>query len=150
MRIVVPILLALIAVIAAPANAQKKGLRTELIDAQKIIDQCWAISLEDRSSGNTQRHRAGHLETALCLEKAIVANASQILRGPEYTAENLKKKFLDLRFLYGRFYWDLNTNNRGCDPFCGTENNVTHNWELAKLYEGILKDVIEKRNRYRY
>ncbi len=40
--------------------------------AQKAIDDCWAISQADRDSGNTQRMRAGNLDTALCMEEHIV------------------------------------------------------------------------------
>ena len=38
--------------------------------------------------------------------------------------------------------------NKGCDFSCGTENHSRHNWEMAKLYEKILTDIIALRKKY--
>ena len=125
------------------------AMQAEPVDAESIIDRCWSISREDWSSGVTARLRNGYLTTALCLEKEIVRNASHLSKGSELDVQSLRKKMKDLRFLYGRFYWDLGNENQACLPWCGTENKVTHNLKLALLYERILREVIGLRNWFR-
>ena len=125
------------------------ALRAEPVGAESIIDRCWSISKEDWSSGVTARLRNGYLTTALCLEEEIIRHARYLSNGPELDVEFLRKKMKDLRFLYGRFYWDLGNENQACLPWCGTENKVTHNLKLARLYERILRDVIGLRNWFR-
>ena len=118
------------------------------IGAEKIIQDCWAISLEDRSSGSTDRQRAGHLDTALCLEDQVIKHASVFHDTPEFTQSALKERFTQLNKIYGRFYWDIYNDHKGCRRSCGTIFQSFHNAELAKLYENMLRDVIAQRNRY--
>lgn len=140
------LLCAMMASSALPAKADGEAV-PDIPNAEDLIKHCWDISLEKRSSGNTPLMREGNLDTALCLEHEIIAHASALLTPPPNEADIIKT-METLRFTYGRFYWDMFNGNRGCNPFCGTENHIRHNWELAKLYEKILSDIIELRNKY--
>ncbi|MBF0251399.1 MAG: hypothetical protein HQL35_12315 [Alphaproteobacteria bacterium] len=116
-------------------------------NAEELIQHCWDISEEKRASGVTSVMREGHLDTALCLENEIIAHGSALLTTPP-SKEDLQKLLETLRFTYGGLYWDMFNGNRGCNPSCGTLNHTRHNWELAKLYEKILGDIIELRKKY--
>lgn len=120
----------------------------QISDAEDLIKHCWDISEEKRSTPNTALMREGNLDTALCLENEIIKHGSALLEPPP-TKEDIQKTMKTLRFTYGRLYWDMFNGNRGCNPFCGTENHIQHNWELAKLYEKILTDIIALRKKYR-
>lgn len=122
--------------------------------AQQVIDSCWAISLEDRSSINTNRHRAGALDTALCMEEHIIMLAETKLFASDPEAiERTKQNMEKLRFSYGRFYWDLFNEIDICfegpvGTGCGTAFFSSHNFHYAYLLENILHDIYEQIARY--
>jgi hypothetical protein len=53
--------------------------KPDLPTAEELIEQCWEISIDLRSSQNTNDIRAGNLDTALCLEKAIIEYSSEFI-----------------------------------------------------------------------
>ena len=113
--------------------------------AQEIIDACWAISEDDRASGNTPRMRYGALDSALCMENLILKLVSKYLHknNPEILKDfqdNLQK----LRMGYGRIIWDLYNDHDGCDFSCGTMYHVFHNGYYAHLMEEILKTTVNQ------
>lgn len=134
--------------IITPAHAERKNDAKDIPNAEDLIKHCWDISEEKRATPNTAVMRAGNLDTALCLEQEIIKHASALLHKTTKTKTEIIKLMKTIRFSYGGLYWDLYNNNKGCDPFCGTENHIRHNWELAKLYEKILNNIIELRNKY--
>ncbi len=110
-------------------------------EAQKIIDHCWAISLELRSQTSTAAQRAGALDTALCMENALVEMRDMLFsRNNEITREQLAGRLEQLRSAYGRFYWDLYNANDAC--FCGTQYHSMHNFMYAKLLESMIRDAL--------
>ena len=121
--------------------AEKTRPRPGDDEAQKIIDHCWAISLELRSQTSTAAQRAGALETALCMENALIDMRDVLFRrNDEITREQLAERLKQLRFAYGRFYWDLYNANDAC--FCGTQYDGIHNSIYAHLLETMIRDAL--------
>ena len=63
-----------------------------------------------------------------------------------YTREKALARLNRIRDSYGRLYWDLYNEHKGC--FCGTIFQVLHMSELATLFEKILRDMIATRRKY--
>ncbi len=150
MRMGVILLLVLIVVIAGPAQAQRKGPLKFKINPEVVIGQCWDISEERRASAAVEDRLVGYSLTARCLEEAVVANASMIMRGNEYTVGALQEKMRSLGNLYGGLYTDFTTRNRRCSPSCEDWTQIMPLRALARLYEDMLRDIVAKRNRYGY
>ncbi|MBT3238041.1 MAG: hypothetical protein HOK06_00240 [Rhodospirillaceae bacterium] len=149
------IILLITTVILSPALAiaggGKKPHPSEPIpNAQTLIDACWAISLELRSSISNADMRAGNLKTALCLSDEIAKNASVVIDDSMLSKEEITKKMVKIKDAYGSFYWSLYNDVEACGLSCGTENTIYHNWSLAKLYERILTDVVNQRKKYKW
>lgn len=128
------------------AKAQDDDLSKKAeIHAQEIIDACWSISLDDRASTNTDRQRYGALDSALCMERAILSLVSRYLnKGDQEKFAEYKKNIGSLRDDYGHMIWNLYNENDGCRPSCGTAFFSTHNYKYAHLLEEILKDMIKQ------
>jgi len=133
-----------------PAFAgEKKQVDPKTIpNAEDLIKHCWDISEEKRSTPNTAIMRAGNLDTALCLRKQINFHGSILIDETSLTEKTIETLIGNIHDAYGRLYWILFNENKGCNPSCGTENYIRHNWETAKLYEKILTDIISLRKKY--
>ena len=155
MRLILSFILALLLFVPHSAFASDENhKKLAKQKAQQAIDACWTISLEDRSSINTNRQRAGALNTALCMEEHIImlAGTKLFANDPE-AIERTKQNMEKLRFSYGRFYWDLFNGLDACmhpvhGIMCGTENHAVHNIKYARLLEDILHDVYKQMARY--
>ncbi len=113
--------------------------------AQKVIDQCWAISQADRDSGVTSRMRHGSLQTALCIEKHILFLSSTVLYKGDKEAQNRVKSSLEeIHKGVGKLYWDLHNSHAACQPSCGSMYTILHNGETAHVMEKILRDFYRK------
>jgi len=117
------------------------------LDAKRLIKHCWAISLELRSSPNTNAQRAGGFDTAWCLEKEIIHHASHLMDDTAFAAP-LADTMEQLRKAYGKLYWSIYNGVEACELSCGTMNYVIPNLSLAELYVKILTDIIDQRIRY--
>ncbi len=73
-------------------------------EAQTIINACWVISDELRSSPNMEDIRRGNLNTALCLEEEIIKHMDILVSDP---LEEIKQRMKKLRFAYGGLYWSM-------------------------------------------
>lgn len=94
--------------------------------------------------------RAGNLDSALCLEKAIIDNAADFIEPESLSRDQIAAKMKEIRFALGGFYWSLYNEHKGCPfPSCGTLFYVMHNTLLARAYEDILRNVIDQRKRYK-
>lgn len=149
MRLLIICLLLLFSTITV-AHAQSDEVKALAKQkAQKAIDACWAISLADRSSINTNRQRYGTLDSALCMEKHINMLAEEFIfpNSPDLV-QQMKDNIEKLRFSYSRIYWDLYNAADGCfaDRMtgCGTMFHGTHNWYYAKLLEEIILTSYER------
>jgi hypothetical protein len=97
--------------------------------------------LELRSQPNTAAQRAGALDTALCMENALVDMRDVLFsRHDEITREQLAGRLEQLRSVYSRFYWDLYNANDAC--FCGTQYDGIHNTIYAHLLETMIRDAL--------
>ncbi|MAO93522.1 MAG: hypothetical protein CMM81_18520 [Rhodospirillales bacterium] len=120
------------------------------LTADEIIEHCWAISLELRSKPNTEAIRAGHLDTALCLENAIIDYASDFIDPNSMTRSEIEGKMNQTRYAIGGLYWSLYNEHRACSfPSCGHFFQSFHNNMLSKVYEEVLKRVMAQREDYR-
>lgn len=111
--------------------------------AQKAIDACWAISLEDRSSPVTAKMRAGNLNTALCMEKHIVElSETYLFIDDAEKIQRVKDDLEQFRSGYGHFMWMLYNESDLCPRgWCGTYYHVIHNTAYAKQLETVVFDV---------
>ncbi len=134
------------------SNDDHKSLAQQ--KAQQAINACWAISQEDRDSINTNRQRAGILDSALCMEKHIIELSEKYLfpESPSLVSET-KKNLEEIRSGYGRLYWNLYNSLDGCYSEkhgwrCGTENHTVHNSAYARLLEKIIINCYEQIEEY--
>ena len=135
----------------SPAVAGGNGYpakEPDIPDAQELIDACWAISKERRETGTTGELRGAALDTALCLEEEIHKNASILISESSFPSKHISKTLEEIRSSYGKFYWHMYNSVEACYVSCGTIFYSFHNSALAKLYEDILKDIIEQRRKY--
>ena len=134
-----------------PSPADAGGPDEEGIDAQALIDACWAISLEDRSSGVTAEMRRGALKSVLCLEQAILDQVEILFPDGEYLSrEQAAEKLEQLRFAAGSLYWSIYNGNIACDPSCGTMWHVMHLASHAQILEQMIRDIAYVRNYHRF
>ncbi len=130
----------------APAGGREPF---EPIDAEALIDACWAISREDRDSGVTARMRSGGLKTGLCLEDVIVSQAKEMFETDDLERIKVREKLDQLRNSYGGLYWSIYNEHNGCSP-CGTHGQVLHVLRYATLLESMIRDIVEERNDLRF
>ncbi|WP_420725986.1 hypothetical protein [Hwanghaeella sp. LZ110] len=120
------------------------------LTADEIIEHCWAISEELRSQPNTQAIRAGQLDTALCLENAIIDYASDFIDPDSLSRDDIANKMEQTRFAIGGLYWSLYNEHRGCSfPSCGTIFYSFHNQMVSESYILILRNIMDQREDYR-
>ena len=97
--LVISALLLTMAVFVLPVNdARSGGVEDPVIpDAQALIDKCWAATLEDRSSDNTNRMRAGIALMVRCLEGIILDQVEVMFPGPhqESLSRQAAREYLD-------------------------------------------------------
>lgn len=111
--------------------------------AQKAIDTCWAISLEDRDSGVTTRMRSGALDSALCMEKHIVELSQKYLfkNNPD-KVQRVKEDLEKFRSGYGHLQWmlynEIDSCFEGINAGCGTMYHSVHNSAYAKSLEDVI------------
>ena len=121
----------------------------EIPDAQALIDACWTISLEDRSSGNTPRMRNGALETVLCLEKVILDQVDILFPDGKYMSRKKAQEHLvQISFGLGKLYWSIYNEHIGCDISCGTMFHVMHLPPIADALEDMIRVMISQRQEY--
>ena len=133
--------------VSLPVLAQDAHASPSL-DAEALIKACWDISLEKRSSGNTELHREGALDTALCLEEVILDQSEALIYPGYLSREDIKAKLKQIRMAYGGLYWGMFMENFACDPTCGTMYSNAHNIEVAKLWEKVVRDMVAQRKEY--
>jgi hypothetical protein len=119
------------------------------IDAQKLIDACWAISKEKRDSGVTGKMREGSAITAGCFHQVIIEQAEAIFE-PEYLEKvQIEKRLDQLADAYQGIYWSLYNEHRGCGISCGTMYHVFHLGAYTGLLQKMIRDMVSQRNKYR-
>jgi hypothetical protein len=99
--------LCLVGALSAPAAAQGDKSAWQQIDADALVEGCWALSKEDRDSGVTQRMREGTSRTLDCLKDEIVRQGSEFF-DPQVTGEAETRQILDeISTPYGKLYQGL-------------------------------------------
>lgn len=120
----------------------------QIPNTEDLIKHCWDISEEKRSTPNTAMMREGHLDTALCLEQEIITHAAALIEETSMTRKQIVSLINNLHDAYGRLYWMMYNENKGCGFSCGTIHHPRHNTQVALLYEKILWDIIDLRKEY--
>lgn len=107
-----------------------------------IIDGCWAISLEDRSSDNA-RIRDGHLKTVLCLREKILELRDSFKTGETTISRSQTEQELDrLSFAVQELYWTINNDNDFCGMSCGTIWFSLHLPPVSDIYSDMIRVMI--------
>ena len=134
-----------------PSPADAGGPDEEGIDAQALIDACWAISLEDRSSGVTGRMRYGGAITVECLEEVILDQIEILFPDGEYLSREQAKQKLDaFAEAVQTMYWSIYNGNIACNPSCGTMWHVKHLGSHARILEDMIRNIVYVRNYHRF
>lgn len=136
-------------VFSTPASANdilNEEAPFEAIDAQKLIDDCWAISLELRS-GSTRSTRHGFIETLTCLRKTIVEQTIPMFEPGSLSPAYAEWLLIQMASSYQEFNDRLYNDHKHC--FCGTLYYNIDLWAVSHLYENVLRDVISERNKHK-
>lgn len=152
---VVSALMLTVALVIVPAFDAGSGGGDEptIPDAQALIDECWEISLDKRSSVNTDRMRSGHLDTVLCLEGLILDQVDQMFIGSDQqylSRKTAQEKLKQLRFAVGGLYWPIYNEHSDCSRFCGTIYQTFHLPPISRVLEDMIRAMIDVRKRYDY
>ena len=132
------VLAVLLAFSVAPASEAQKA-EWETLDAQKIIDGCWAIS-EDLRSGSTASMEEGHRKTIQCLEEAIKTQMAAFKLERE---KGFAKELSDLRVYFLKLGTELHNDNPGCDKGnCGSANDLYSNILIERVYEQMIRVMV--------
>lgn len=131
---------------ALAADSVDREAVFEAIDAQELIDHCWEISFELRSGG-TRSTRHGFVETLTCLRKAIVEQTIPMFEPDSWSPAYAEWLLIKMADPYAEFFDRLYNTHKHC--FCGTMYYNIDLWAIAHLYETVLRDVVDERNRYR-
>lgn len=126
---------------ALPANAGG----WEPINAQKLIDSCWAISEEARGGTNSAMI-AGTERTVRCLEDAVLiqANDFEFSMGVEKYLDQLHALRGALDQLYFPAFFESPKCGKSCYP--GSVTPLHLQWEYAKDLERLLHTLVRERN----
>lgn len=122
------------------------GNSYKAIDSEKIIEQCWKISEEDRGSGVNSNMIDGAGKSIDCLESAIVENMVPLLGLKR--REEIKNIVADFVEATGKLSFPIFNEVETCSPNCGTMYIIMPMGVTAKFLEKILHDVISQRNEY--
>jgi hypothetical protein len=131
----------------SPAHAENSGEQITAfapINAQELIDHCWDISLELRSR-STRETRFGFIETLTCLRKTIVEQIVPMMEPGDLTPAYAEWMLIEMAGPYAAFFNKLYNAHKHC--FCGTVNHNVDLWAVTQLYEMLLRDVIDQRNK---
>lgn len=119
----------------------------EPVDAEKLIAECWAISKEKRDTGATFVMYSGTIETVSCLENVVLDQRDEMFRVDIMPRAVFKDWLNKIRVGHLNFYSAVYTEHMGCTP-CGTENALYAPWFHSKLLEGMIRNMIEQRDKY--
>ena len=137
-----------ISLLLSPAQAEDNGEQPAAaftpINAQELIDYCWDISLGLRSR-STRETRFGFIETVTCLRKTIVEQIVPMMEPGDLTPAYAEWMLIEMAGPYADFFDKLYNAHKHC--YCGTVNHNIDVWAVTQLYEMLLRDVIDQRNR---
>ena len=135
-----------------PPRALAGGGPFEPIDAQPLIDACWALSAEDRDSGVTARMRSGGARSIGCLEGVIRDQAEALFDEETLNSLNLEDQLTKIAKGYQTLYGAIYNRHTACGlprMECGSFYHVFHLGKHSYLLEEIIRDMVKQRNEYR-
>lgn len=110
-----------------------------------IIDECWAISLEDRSSINSDRQREGGLNTVLCLKDAILDLRDSRTEDEAWPPALEMDRELDrFSFAVQRFYWTVGNDSEFCGTFCGSTWFSVHLPPVSNFFSDYIRIMVAR------
>lgn len=130
------------------AGGDPGGVFSEIADADKLIEGCWGISKELRSTGVTGLHRIGTGRTTQCLWRVIMDQVEALFEENTLSRRKMREYLDHLSTGSQKIYWVLYNEHRGCDPFCGTIFQTFHLSAYASILEKIIRDMISQRVEY--
>ena len=115
-------------------------------DHALVVKNCEKTGEELLATGVTSNMRAGALEIALCLERAIKYQMRILvgvtrMDGNVTLTQNMAAIRSNLQMFYSTMYNDV----EACGFTCGTMYDGLHNSAVAYIFEGMLKDVLGRR-----
>jgi hypothetical protein len=147
---VVLLVFAMLSLSATPTRAGGDEL-FDPIDAQKLIDACWAISEEELASISNSEMRKGLSMTVGCFHEVIIEQSKAFFE-PEYLEEaQIKKHLHQLEEGYKGVYWWFYNGHKGCRIIglsCGTMHHQIPSRYYTRILEEIIRDIASQRNRY--
>ena len=118
-------------------------------ESQQMVQACWAISLEDRSSINNPRQREGHLKTVLCLEEKVAALRRTLgFGGTTLSDEETREALEQIRTAIGRIYWMIGNHSDYCHPGCGTMWYTYHLPPTGSVFAELIHVMTDQAKAY--
>ena len=116
------------------------------IDAQAVIDACWAQSDDLRNTGGIADYGDGLDVTTACMEDAVLEHIDAWLL-PEF-AKDADAYLHRLRDLHGELYFRIYADNRYCSGGvrCGLLPGMRYIESYIVLLETVLRDIAMERN----
>lgn len=137
--------------LASPALAggvESRAAPYEPLDAQPLIDTCWAeIDLEDESMSVESRREAA-VRVVNCLEAAILRVMEPMYEQEIFPRQEVRELLADSASPVGDFYFYLLARHRKCD--CGTDRWISSHVAEARHYESQLRTIVSIHNSYNY
>lgn len=123
--------------------------KVKIPDAQALIDECWAISLDQRSTGNTRLHVLGHERTIQCLENVALSELAMIFDQKNgLSRKAAQERLRSLTHAANHVYVPIFNDNKFCGSNCGMANAIAHLPEAARVLEQVIRTTFALRAAY--
>ncbi len=116
------------------------------LDAQTLIDECFAKQQALLDTGVTGKMRKGMARIVGCLQDVIVELTPVLFEPDVRTPEDTREMLDTIRNSYGPFMWQLYNEFRGCPNFCGTFYHTFHLDEYALILDTIINRMVDQMN----
>lgn len=133
---------------ALAGGVESQSASHEPLDAQPLIDTCWAgVDLEDQSMSVESRREAA-VRVVNCLEGAILRVMEPMYDQEMFSRQEVRDLLADSSSPVGDFYFYLLAHHRKCD--CGTDGWISSHVAEARHYESQLRTIVSIHNSYNY
>jgi len=132
---------------AAAGGDDSTGGTFEPIVAEAMIEACWKRN--EALFANIYSIREGTLRTALCLEDQIVEQLAALVPSENLTRQEAAEDLEAIRMAYGSLIWKIHNEHKRCDfRTCGLYDQSLHVSALVEIMAGLLREVVNQRNRF--
>ena len=118
--------------------------------ADAIIEACARTTEALRHSENTELMVMGERRRLACLEKELLRHAPLIIDDAYLSRSRLEALLRSMKKVHETFYEGLYTHAAACDYSCGSRYVAFVPRAMARLYERMVRDVLDNRRRHNW